>query len=235
MSDRFSHGGRDYKLILKDIHDFMQPKTYLEIGTREGYTLALANCDSIAVDPFFVIEGNPVGKRKKTFYFQTTSDDFFKNNDPELVLKDKLDFCFLDGLHEWETLLRDFINTEKYCNKNSIIAVHDCFPSDAAMASRADNGGWWTGDVWKLIPVLKQYRPDLNLFMIDAPPTGLLLITNLNSESKRLGDEYFSIVQEWRDIELASYGLDKLFSDAQLIPTSSIERREDMSRYFWIA
>ncbi|KAB7784371.1 hypothetical protein F8B43_2404 [Methylorubrum populi] len=71
--------------------------------------------------------------------------------------------------------------------------------------------------------------------MIDAPPTGLLLITNLNPGSKKLGDEYFSIVQEWRDIELASYGLDKLFSDAQLIPTSSIERREDMSRYFWIS
>ncbi len=33
---------------------------------------------------------------------------------------------------------------------------------------------YWTGDVWKLIPILQRYRPDLQLTLFDAPPSGLV-------------------------------------------------------------
>ncbi|MEH3145628.1 MAG: class I SAM-dependent methyltransferase [Methylobacterium frigidaeris] len=234
MDQDFSHKGDDYRLILKEIHENLNPKTYLEIGTREGGTLALSRCPSIAIDPYFVLDDSATGTRKSTLFFQTTSDDFFENYDPCALLKQKMDFCFLDGLHEWETLLRDFINTEKHCKPNSIIAIHDCLPSEIAMASRTDNGAWWTGDVWKILPILSKYRPDLKIFSLDAPPTGLIFVTGLNPGSTRLAEQYFDIVEEWRHVELENHGLENLFRNSNVLSTSLFRGRENLSRYFWL-
>ena len=40
-------------------------------------------------------------------------------------LPNGVDFAFLDGMHHFEYLLRDVLNTEKYSRKNSIVAFPD--------------------------------------------------------------------------------------------------------------
>src|SRR5262249_50242993 len=129
--------GHDYMTVLAAVHDKLLPKTYFEIGTLHGDTLALARCASLAVDPEFRLNKpeiiDQIVSKPKLMLFQMSSDDFSAQNDPERLLGTKIDFAFLDGMHQCEFLLRDFINTERSCNPNSVIALHDCLPVELAL------------------------------------------------------------------------------------------------------
>jgi len=105
--------------------------------------------------------------------------------------------------------------------------MHDCIPTDAFIAERVDDPArhpahphWWAGDVWKILPVLRKYRPDLKLLAVDAAPTGLVLVSNLDPTSTVLMDNYPAIVDEWLNIELANYGLERFMREAQPIATA---------------
>ncbi len=54
--------------------------------------------------------------------------------------------------------------------------------------------------MWKLLPILWQYRPDLVIEAFDAPPTGLIVISNLNPQSRVLDQHYDDIVSSFMDI-----------------------------------
>ena len=85
---------------------------YLEVGCRKGRVFAPVRGKTIAVDPFFLIETNVVTTKPQLHIFQQTSDDFFQNGFLE-AMKIKLSFSFLDGMHLFEFLLRDFMAAEK--------------------------------------------------------------------------------------------------------------------------
>ena len=166
--------------------------------------------------------------------FQTTSDDFFERWDPTALLQSPIDLVFLDGLHEAETLLRDFANVEKHCKRNSIICMHDCLPMNNEMTQRENTGGLWTGDVWKVVPILKAFRKDLQMHCFDAGPTGLVCCTNLNPVDCTLDERAGEIWAEWRDVELEGYGLDRLVALANIIWTEKVRTAEMMRKYFWL-
>ena len=234
MDAKYTHMGTSYLELIKRFHDLLAPKAYLEVGTLNGETLKLPKCPTICVDPFFQITCEPAGARNVTMLFQMTSDRFFADFSPSLLLKSAIELVFLDGLHEAETLLRDFSNVEKSCKSNSIICMHDCVPMNEHMTARANTGGLWTGDVWKVIPILKMYRPDIAMHVFDAGPTGLVCCTNLDPSSTVLERKSAEIWTQWRDIELEGYGFDRLISDASLIWTEKVKSAEDMRRYFWL-
>lgn len=195
--------GPIYLSVLDALHNALKPKTYFEIGTASGDTLALAKCASLAVDPAFNFKSAdlliPIMEKPKLLLFQMGSDEFFAEYDAAQLLGAPIDFAFLDGMHHCEFLLRDFINTEKSCKRNSVIALHDCLPVEAALTER-DPGteprlaphrqGWWTGDVWRTALLLKRLRPDLAIMALNAFATGLILISNLDPQSTILADRY---------------------------------------------
>jgi hypothetical protein len=226
--------GTHYLEVLKNFHRYLRPKTYFEIGTNTGSSLDYVECPSIAIDPRFILKTSATGSRPATLFFQTTSDLFFRNYDPRRLLNDNIDLAFLDGLHEAEALLRDFYNTEKHCNPNSIIVLHDCVPTHRSMLSRADNGGGWTGDVWKIVCILKEYRPDIDIHIYDAAPTGLVCCTNLNPNSTSLRDNYSDIWRKWSKIDMESYGYEKYITECDIQPTNSIASPEEIRRYYWL-
>ncbi|MGC2776949.1 MAG: class I SAM-dependent methyltransferase [Bradyrhizobium sp.] len=235
--------GIHYVQFMKQLHDTLKPNNYLEIGTLAGGTLRVANCQSIAIDPDFKILTDVIGKKSALHLFQQTSDSFFRSHDPKTLFGGSLDLAFLDGMHLFEFLLRDFINTERHCRRNSIIAIHDCVPPhphnalrSASDARRAETPtpDWWTGDVWKLIPTLKHYRPDLRIYVLDCPPTGLVLVTNLESNSTILESEYAAILAKFADLELDEYGMDKFATDCNMIDSKKLQTLEQLSRLFWI-
>jgi hypothetical protein len=97
------------------------------------------------------------------------------------------------------------IAAEAACHPRSLILLHDCVPLNPRMASRlyrpgdsseGDTAYFWTGDVWKLLPILKEYRPDLRLHVLDCPPTGLVAISRVDPESRVLADCYYDIVDK---------------------------------------
>lgn len=220
------HSGLQYLVFLKQLSKLSRPGSYLEIGTRDGSSLAAFDCDAICVDP--KMRPKPAAlDRRRTFCFQMTSDRFFKETDLSEIFPTGVDVAFLDGMHRFEYVLRDFINTEANCHRRSMILVHDCFPPEANVAGRIfPRGGAWAGDVWKLVPILKESRGDLTLHMLDCPPTGLLLIQGISPSSESLEREYHSIVERYGSLTLDEYGLDRLWSDTEKLQSRSLVEDE---------
>ena len=222
------HRGIGYLSVLKRMHDVLAPTSYLEIGTNTGDSLTLATCSTIAVDPKFRLGGRDViGKKPLCVFFQETSDKFFQQHDLKRILNGSIDMAFLDGMHHCEYLLRDFANTERHSCPHSMIALHDCVPVDLAIAGRTFSQSravhrayWWAGDVWRTLLALQKYRPDLSFTVLDAQPTGLVLITNLDPDSKVLIHDYASIVREMMSLSLAEIGLEQFFAMINLQSTS---------------
>lgn len=205
-------GSVHYFDLLEKLHKDIQPKTYFEIGTESGASLSLANCTSYAVDPKFKLKADVTGAKDAVYLFQGTSDDFFAS-DLATKMKPKLDFAFLDGMHLFEYLLRDFINCEKLMAKNGQIAMHDCVPFNFLAAERVWNKRKtksWTGDVWKVVAILKEFRTDLTIDVYDVKPSGLVVIGNLDPKNTTLEDNYGAIEKKWLDVSLEEYGLDRL-------------------------
>lgn len=191
------HAGIGAQKFFAFLAERIDPSTYLEIGTRSGDSLSNTNCDCICVDPEFKIETDVIKNRRRAFFFQMTSDAFFASNDIKQYFPSGIDLAFLDGMRRFEFLLRDFINTEKYCRPDSVIVIRDCLPRNPELIGRSRRPGAWNGDVWKILPILKRYRPALNILAFDAPPAGLVACTELDPFSTVLSDSYDRIVTEF--------------------------------------
>ncbi len=202
--------GLSYYRFFKRLHENFLFDWYMEVGCRAGLSFAPVRSKTIAVDPFFRAEVNIIGAKPQLHVFQQTSDDFF-NSGFLARNKIKLSVSFLDGMHLIEFLLRDFIATERASDAKGVILMHDTAPRDAIMTMRDFRGlpethRFWTGDVWKIWPILQQYRPDLTLHMLDCRPTGLMLVTGLNPKSRVLSDNYDKIIAQWQEVTLQDYG-----------------------------
>lgn len=209
--------GEDYFAVLGRIIGHLKPRTYVEIGVFEGSSLRLAKTAKrvVGIDPDPKIVW-PLEPHMQVF--KTTSDAFFAENDLISVLGDRrVDLAFIDGMHQFEFALRNFANLERCCNRNSVILVHDCYPVDEESAGREPRYSRWSGDVWRLIVLLKKHRPDLHIQTIGTAPTGLAVIQNLNPESRVLLDQHDALVQEFLAVEYA-YLHDQKTEKLNLVP-----------------
>lgn len=235
--------GEPYLAVLERLHHDLRPQCYFEIGTRSGDSLALARCASIAVDPNFQLTSNVALDKPLCALYQTTGDAFFAAVDPTVVLRRRIDIAFLDGMHLCEFLLRDFFNTEQYCSPNSVIVLHDCLPLDFVMAERQYSEDrqlelhrkeWWTGDVWRCALLLKRRRPDLRITALDAPPTGLVLVTNLDPASMMLRQQYVSLVDEMHAMSLRDLTLAGLHAELNVESTATLVHFEQIAARYWL-
>ncbi|HEY1899596.1 MAG TPA: class I SAM-dependent methyltransferase [Steroidobacteraceae bacterium] len=175
--------GEHYFKVLARVHEHVRPATYLEVGVSRGESLKLVLPETLAlgIDPQPRVDFELKPNQR---VFAQTSDEFFARPDvPALLGGRALEMAFIDGMHHFEYALRDFVNIEPLCKPDSLVFVHDCFPIDARSAQREQTTGFWSGDVWRLMVLLKKYRPDLQLHTLGAPPTGLGLITRLDPRS----------------------------------------------------
>ena len=210
LPSRPEHTGLFYRDCLRRLHQILRPGAYLEIGCLDGETLALAECAAVGIDVQFQPTIRLPPRAPAILLYQMPSDAFFERFDPAALLGRRIDLAFIDGMHLVENALRDFINVERFCRPGSVVVLHDCLPLNQRMASRdrahAEQGGpaqfsgWWTGDVWKLLTILPRYRPDLSVRACNAPPTGLVVVQNLNPGDRTLDDAYEAIVAEFRDV-----------------------------------
>lgn len=228
---RHTHEGVPYLALLSAIHRHLQPRSYLEIGSDKGDSLRLATCASIAIDPKFKITSDVVGEKPSLCLFQQSSDAFFASPMAGQVAPAGVDMAFLDGLHLFEFLLRDFINTEKLCHWRSVILLHDCLPPNIEIAERdyrphlRTDEMWriyWTGDVWKLIPILQRYRPELRLTLFDAPPSGLVMVTGLDPENRVLERAYPEILAEYRDFAFDPESYHRFYNSLTLTSSKAV-------------
>jgi len=214
--------GVPYLNVFERLHEVLEPKWYLEVGTQTGASLKLAKARSISVDPVYHLREEVMGTKPELMMVQETSDAFFVSGILE-ARKIKVDLAFLDGMHLFEYLLRDFINTEAHMAPGGMICLHDCLPWCANMTvrNRAEcQTNAWTGDVWKVVPVLQKYRPDLRLEVLDAAPTGLVLVSGLDPANTTLKDNYDAILEDFRDLSIADYGSATYFDNITVTPVA---------------
>jgi len=194
--------GEDYFRVLARIHAHLQPATYVEIGIDQGRSFEIVSPGTLTlgIDPNPRLH-KPPGPLQRVF--AQTSDDFFAGNDVRAELGGRpIDLAFIDGMHQFEFAFRDFINIEKYCTRDSTVLIHDVYPIDAISAARERASSFWSGDIWRLILILKKYRPDLAVNTIAARPTGLAMVQNLDPASRLLGDRQREIIAEFLAIDL---------------------------------
>ena len=192
---RFS--GEFYLEVMARIQQAVRPRTYVEIGVAEGKSLRKIAPPTIAIgiDPEPLITA-PLGPNHKVF--AETSDGFFASHDLRAELGGlPLDLGFIDGMHHFEFALRDFANLERYATRDSTLLIHDVYPLDRVTAERDRMRLFWSGDIWRLILLLKKYRPDLALQVIATPPTGLAVVRNLDPGSTLLLERHDALVREF--------------------------------------
>jgi hypothetical protein len=206
--------GEDYYFWLQRFHQELQPASYVEIGLGHGRSLALAGPETktIGIDPYQGVweRLNYVCPHGPATLFPLTSDDFFAQHDLRAVIgMETFDLAFIDGLHLFEQALKDFINLERYAGKDSVILIHDCLPIAPIVAERNRCTGFWTGDVWRIIPCLKTFRPDLQIATIPTKPSGLAVITGLDPGSTVLSENYPAIVDYYLGMKLPESASDR--------------------------
>ncbi len=239
--------GENYHVVLARLHSVLKPRTYFEIGCDTGESLSLARCAAIAVDPSFRFLNldivRSIVNRPSLGLYQTTSDRFFVEYDISRILGAPIDMAFLDGMHRCEFLLRDFINTERYCRRNSVVILHDCLPVERAITTRvqgsepslrAHRREWWAGDVWRTALLLKRERPDLQITALDASPTGLIIITNLDPRSTKLPDNYANMVTTMLSWNLDGDALRDFHDEMNVEPTSVVASDEQITSRYWL-
>ena len=166
------HGDGDKHDLLRVLHDRLKPRLYLEIGVQTGKSLRLAKCPAIGIDPMPMPN---IKLQKNHTLLRMTSDEFFSKH-AEKYLKDAPDLIFIDGMHLYEYVLRDFLNVEHYADSNTLVVIDDIFPGHPAQAERKRRTRAWTGDVWKLAVFIEENRRDLKVTKLDVFPTGLMIV-----------------------------------------------------------
>ena len=174
--------------LLEGLHKKTRPRTYLEIGIRTGRSLVLSRCRSIGVDPLFKID-NPI--HCDVQLIKATSDAFFAGDEPLAHFDGvPVDLAFIDGMHLSDFALRDFMHIEPFMADTGVVVLDDVLPRNALEAARDRRTESWTGDVYKVVEILRRRRPDLAVLLVNTAPTGTAVVLGLDQASTILKETY---------------------------------------------
>jgi hypothetical protein len=202
--------------FLRGLHKRLRPRNYLEIGVESGRSLSLSRAPSVAIDPAFNVTW-PLWCDVQLV--KATSDEFFARQDPIRHLRSgrnpirnarrgrplfdywrggtTLDLAFIDGMHLFEFGLRDFMNVERHSRWSTVIVLDDMLPHDIHEAARDRHSTTWAGDVFKIVPVLREYRPTLVVIEVDTEETGVVVIIGADPGDTTLREQYDAIIDRW--------------------------------------
>ena len=177
-------------MVEKAVDKVNSYKDYLEIGCDKNQLFSKVNIENkTGVDPY---SGGNVKK---------TSDEFFLTN------KKFFDLVFIDGLHSYEQVKKDILNSVNCLNDNGIILIHDCLPDTMAKQAVPRYKMLWNGDVWKAIVDLRR-NIDLEIFTCEmdqgigiikkAKNSSVLTLTKKINELKF--EDYYNSYREYMRI-----------------------------------
>ncbi len=179
--------------VLEALHRMLTPVNYLQLGVERGAALR-----SVGLETRCVVVANgaklDLDVVSPDELYPMPSKTFFNHHDlRQLFGGAAVDLAFLRGPSSYEVLLEEFIELERSAGARTVVCVEGTYPVEAKSAHRRKRTEQWIGDRWKLVAILKAYRPDLYIQTLPAAPSGLTLITGLDPESKAL-EEQFEVI-----------------------------------------
>ena len=173
---------------------------YLEIGCDQDQLFSKVKIkNKTGVDP---TNGGNIRK---------TSDEFFKEN------KKKFDIIFIDGLHTYNQVKKDILNSINCLKDEGIVLVHDCMPDSLSKQAVPRYRMSWNGDVWKAIVDLRQNeyleiytcKIDQGIGVIKKKRNSSILKLEKNIKDLKFKDYYKNYVNYLRVVDLKEF--QKLF------------------------
>jgi hypothetical protein len=163
-------------------------RRYLEIGVDSGETFRdVEICERTGVDPAFAFDTNELADEFIRFV-PWTSDAFFAA-EPQFP---PYDLIFIDGLHTFEQVVRDFSNVLLRMHRHSVMLIDDTLPNDVysaipnlaatiryRRAAGIDNSSWH-GDVFKTVFYIHDFWPSLNYRTITGSGNPQTLVWRAN-------------------------------------------------------
>jgi hypothetical protein len=157
-------------------------RRYLEVGVAQGWTLEQVRLpfrEGVDPNPMFDVDRLPAQLQMSVL----TSDAYFAGLAPDV----RFDAVFIDGLHHFEQTYRDLCNALRHCD-DGIVLVDDVVPSDEwsalrdpfeCFARRKERGvesDAWHGDVFRMVPCLRDNHPELSFVTIVTGGNPQLLV-----------------------------------------------------------
>ena len=204
--------------VVQSVLEMFEKPRYLEIGVNEGRTFHSLIADKkVGVDPNYLFDIEEARSlHLNNQYIVQTSDDFFSAH---LDMMEKFDVIFIDGLHTFDQVLKDLLNSYAMLKDDGIIIIDDVIPRDfiSSLPSiemmyamrQAENSGdtTWMGDVYKLVFFISGFLPALSFATVKENhgqtlcwkkarnPESLLIkdVTNLDFTDVALRKSIFNI------------------------------------------
>lgn len=156
-----------YKNFILMICSMCNVKSYLELGVANGETLSLIN-----KHVQFVLGIDIADQRidKSTRFAEMSTDRFFEHLEKH-GYNPSYDCIFIDALHEYEQLKRDFENSLSYLSPYGIIILDDTDPVDQRHTSPEI-----CGDAYKIIDYIRTVHPDLDIVTLPVWEKGMSIV-----------------------------------------------------------
>jgi hypothetical protein len=160
---------------LNHLADSLNCQRYLEIGVETGITFHQVNCPhKTGVDPKFIFDltcSNELNQHGSCEYHEMQSDLFFSKHRRDRA---SYDLIFIDGLHHFDQVMRDFIHAMAFAHSGTVFLIDDTLPCDVFSSMRDQQqaldlrarysigfqGNAWHGDVYQFVLLLSLYFPD---------------------------------------------------------------------------
>ncbi len=120
--------------------------------------------------------------------FKLTSDKFFYYLNASI----KYDIVFIDGLHTYEQVRKDILNSLDHLSEKGYICLHDANPPTENHGLDYPVYTEWNGSVYKAIMELRATRGDLDIVTVDTD-WGVTIISRAN---KNVGLVNYNIPQD---------------------------------------
>lgn len=153
--------------LFKELINLLQPKTYVELGIRKGYTFnQIAPLVERAVGIDIEIRDSIIRLPNVELLQMTTEE-------ASVIWQDPIDFLFIDACHEKKEVLRDFENFSKFVREGTgIIAMHDTHPICKELLSDDK-----CSSAWEAAWFIRQFMwKSFEIFTIPGPFAGLTLL-----------------------------------------------------------
>jgi glycosyltransferase involved in cell wall biosynthesis/cytochrome c-type biogenesis protein CcmH/NrfG len=196
----------DHGAFLAVMKRIFRPRTYIEVGIRQGATLLSEPVPEfvVGIDPEPALTGEAIRGCRNLLIMRSKSEDALAELFSGKFLGERQsDFTVLQGTHHCEVVLRDIANCARLSRDGALIFVHDVLPGEDLDVSREPRPDRWVGDVYKVVPTIWRFLGWIPTLLVgDIPPSGMLILRVTGDIHSAIFNQHDAMVTAMESLEL---------------------------------